>query len=281
MSPGLQIRRITIAVDASPASRGTLEATADLAARLGAELLGIFVEDLDLLHAAALPFSAEVDAFSAALRPVGRVEAERRLRRQAARARAILEEIAGRSQVPWTFQVLRGRVAAELLAQAAEADLMILSRGRHRRRLGSTARELLARSGEGRILLLPAERRPGGPVAVLYDGSPAAAHALEAAARLCVTLGEDGGEGLRVLMPAGETAEAELREQAAAVLGETGVPARFETLRWEAGRRLRDLERVLSARPGGLVVLPTGSWLAAEELPDFLGRLDRGVLLVR
>ena len=48
-------RRI-LAIDASDTSLDALAAAASLAARLGSELAGLFVEDEDLLRLAALPF---------------------------------------------------------------------------------------------------------------------------------------------------------------------------------------------------------------------------------
>ncbi len=54
------IRRILVALDASGASLAALDAAARLAATLEAELLGLFVEDEDLLRLAGLPCAREV-----------------------------------------------------------------------------------------------------------------------------------------------------------------------------------------------------------------------------
>ena len=56
----LVIRRILVALDASRHSLAALEAAAELAARLKAELVGLFVEDIDLLRLAGLPFAREI-----------------------------------------------------------------------------------------------------------------------------------------------------------------------------------------------------------------------------
>ena len=47
----LSIRRILVALDASPASLSAMQNAVELAARLGAELIGLFVEDINLLRA--------------------------------------------------------------------------------------------------------------------------------------------------------------------------------------------------------------------------------------
>ena len=50
---------------------------------------------------------------------------ERSLRALAKEARQALESVAGRAQVQWSFRVVRGAPAAELLAAAEESDLVI------------------------------------------------------------------------------------------------------------------------------------------------------------
>ena len=56
----MTLRRIVVGLDAGPRDRAALEAAAQLAARMQAELVGLFVEDIDLLHLAGLPFAREV-----------------------------------------------------------------------------------------------------------------------------------------------------------------------------------------------------------------------------
>ena len=64
------IRRILVAVDASTHSLAALEAASVLAEVLNAELVGIFVEDINLLRLAGLPFAREVRYQSALDRPL-------------------------------------------------------------------------------------------------------------------------------------------------------------------------------------------------------------------
>ncbi|MBK7177644.1 MAG: universal stress protein [Chloroflexi bacterium] len=56
----MKIQRILVALDASPHSLAALEAAIDLAERLDAELQGLFVEDINLLRLAQLPFAREL-----------------------------------------------------------------------------------------------------------------------------------------------------------------------------------------------------------------------------
>ena len=54
------IRRVVVALDASPCSRIVLRGAARISAALGAEVEGLFVEDIRLLTLAELPIAAEV-----------------------------------------------------------------------------------------------------------------------------------------------------------------------------------------------------------------------------
>ena len=60
----LSIRRIMVALDASPRNVEMIEIAAKLAARMGSELIGLFVEDINLLRMADLPFASEIGLFS-------------------------------------------------------------------------------------------------------------------------------------------------------------------------------------------------------------------------
>lgn len=125
--------RIVVALDARTRP-GDLEAAAALAGGVGAELLGLFVEDLDLLHFAALPFAHEIGTASAARRPLDRTALERTLQAQAAQAERELAAAARRSAASWAFRIARGRAAEELIGaalalNAPDGDLQLLLLG--------------------------------------------------------------------------------------------------------------------------------------------------------
>ncbi|MBI3043819.1 MAG: hypothetical protein HYY78_13455 [Betaproteobacteria bacterium] len=123
----MKIRRVIVGLDPALQRRAVLEAAAELAGRMEAELVGLFVEDQDLLHFAGLPFAREVGFTSATRRALDVESMERSLRALAKEAQATLAAIAGRTPVQWSFRVTRGALAAELLAAAEEADLVIAS----------------------------------------------------------------------------------------------------------------------------------------------------------
>lgn len=216
----MPIRRIVVAIDASPSSVTALEAAAELAAILEAEVLGLFVEDVNVLRWSSLPFAREMGAVSATRRRLTSADVERHLRVQAGRARQALATVQARSGVRTSFQVARGMVSEELLRILTAEDMLSLGvRGFGQSRLlGSTARAVAA-GARGRILLMPHGMRLAGPVAVLFEGSISGVEALDTALVIA------GGRHAHVLVycvAESEKAAEQLARQAANHLGPQG-----------------------------------------------------------
>jgi nucleotide-binding universal stress UspA family protein len=248
-----EIRRILVALDASAGSLAALEGAATLAARWHADLLGIFIEDEDLLRLAALPFAEEVEVLFARTRPLRAEEMEQRLRAQAQRAEEALSLAAERHRLRWEFRVVRGAVTHELLAAIEDVDLAALGGigGRTVRsgRLGGTALQTILRA-ERPVLLLA----PGGairePIAVLYNDRPSARRALALAARLAQ---KDGGALLVLIDAADPKAHAELARAAQAQLETLAVEAHVRSV---GDRRPEALAAVVRRERIGTVILP-------------------------
>jgi len=75
---GPPIRRVVVILDSGRGSHALLDEAVAMAAREGAELVGLFVEDTDWLRAASLPFGGEVSRASGRLRSIDSEAAERR-----------------------------------------------------------------------------------------------------------------------------------------------------------------------------------------------------------
>jgi nucleotide-binding universal stress UspA family protein len=275
----LMIRRILVALDASPPSLAALEAAVELAGRFRAELLGLFVEDVNLLRLAELPFAQEIGFFSATRRKLDTQRIERQFRGQAARIRRVLELIAERMQVNWSFRVARGVIASVLLTAASEVDLIILGRGgwslTQRRQLGSTARAILSET-PCLALILQQGTYLELPMLVVYDGSPLAQKALATAAAL---VQGEGGD-LTVLVLADDLDMAHrLQRQAAEWLQGRGVNVRYRPLTKLSVPRLA---HILQTEERGTLVLPARSALLQDEvLLALLDEIEMPVLLVR
>lgn len=273
----LTIQRILVALDASPHSLSALEAAVELAASFRAELLGLFVEDINLLRLAELPFAQEVGRFSGTLRRLDTRHVERQLHAQAVRARQALTRIAERAQVQWSFHVARGQIASELLTAASDVDLVILGKAgwSGQRRLGSTARSVLSQA-PGPALILQQGVRLGLPVVVLYDGSRMAQRALAAATQL--VRGSEGYLTL-LLLADGPDAAQSLQMEAADWLQERGLKARY---RWLSKADAARLCRVVQVEGGGVLVLHRDMpLLRGEALMALLNEIGCPVLLVR
>lgn len=278
--PERPLRRILIALDASPHSEAALNEAVQLAAHFEAELRGLFVEDINLLRSADLPMAREVQSFVLPARTMNRGRIRRQLRRQAERAEQLLQAATRRAEVKSSFEVVRGRVTRTLLEAAADADLIALgktSSGRSsRRKLGSTARSVL-RQAPRSVLVLREAARPDQSVLVYYDGTDTAESALQLAVAL-VRMGRP--RPLVVLLPADDADEIQRLRDAVTERYSHTVPSLHvrPLTNVEAAR----LATVAHAKEYGLVVLPAGAPpLEDANLQELLYDLDRPMLVVR
>ena len=270
------IRRILIALDASPASQAALDLAADLAVRYQAELIGIYVEDINLLRSADIPFTEEVGTYSASSRQIDSSHIERELKAHARRVEQLLSSIAQKANLRWSFRSSRGQIPTELMAAASDSDLIILGKTgwSGRKHIGSTAREVAVQSPIHSLILMH-KVRPGTPVMVLYDGSTASKNALAAArtiikpeSTLTVLINAESQE-------AAEQLEVEVQDS----LQNDELKIKF---RWVADIRGDRISQLALISNCDVVVLPAqGEQFDPETLVAMLDRADCAVLLVR
>jgi nucleotide-binding universal stress UspA family protein len=265
------IRRILLALDASPESLGALHAAAELAAKMEAELHGLFIEDTKLLELAGAPFAREILYATAQEAPLERSSMERKLKARAEEARAALARAARDASLEWSFRSVRGQLLEELLAMAEEMDLLAL--GRRGWSLSAPARagrEFLSVLTRTRPALLLSERGTlfSRPVLAGYDHSDAARRALDVAAGLA----EAGSRCLVVLL---FTKQAEVAEnwksEIRSLLATRALKLRFR--RVVPGDATSLLRAIQSEHAGALVMADEGSQLS----PDFIEKLLREV----
>ncbi|CAN5513592.1 hypothetical protein BH10CHL1_BH10CHL1_29670 [soil metagenome] len=281
--PELPIRKIVVALDASSSSRALLEAAAELAARFHTELVGLFVEDAQLVDLAGSPFFREISRFSASAHQLSSAQLERQLRGQASQMQRVLTEITGRRQVPSTLRIVRGQVVNELLRAAAETDLIILGRVGQSfvrqqsapKRLGSTTRVFLTQA-PCLTLVWQQETRLGLPMVVVYDNSAAAQRALSLAARLV-----QEREGRLTVILLDNTLEAiqQAEQQVRAWLQTRGLTAHFHKL---TNTNVARLAQIVMQERARIMVLPgTNAALQGEALLALLDELRTSVLIVQ
>lgn len=265
------VRRILVALDASRASEDALSAAAALAERLGAELTGLFVEDVNLLRLAGLPFVRQIRLSAGAWQPLEPGVLEEQLRAMAARAREALAQAAGLHRITWSFRVARGGVSMEVLAAAGKADLLVLGVAGHRLTGGPGETALTAASRAPiSVLVLSRGAKMGRPLLVVQDGSPGAERALAVAHHLEEAMGE-----MTVLVAAptreeADTAAAGLRER----LGRRDL-----RVVWIGGAGLSEV--LESALPGALLVVGAESAVLEGDAERLLAQARCPVLLAR
>ncbi|MBP7711273.1 MAG: universal stress protein [Gammaproteobacteria bacterium] len=264
------LERILVALDASASGRAALAAAAALAAELQAELLGLFVEDANLLRLASLPLGARSAWGPAAAETRDEETMARALRAEAARLRDLLAREAERLHLRWSFRVARGAVARELVEAAERVDLVVMgSAGGNPAiggSLGSTARAVAQLSPSSVAFLRPGAV-PGRPVAVLCDGSGAALRALAVAGRLA----REDGRNLVALVPSRAQGRApSLTSEVEARLRAQGLEAKVHEVPSESPGALAAEVR---AAGGHLLVLPAGHPLC--EATAFAALLER------
>lgn len=274
-----EIQRILVALDASRSSLSALRNAVELAERLGAELIGLFVEDINLFRLAQLPLAWEMSIFSPAVRRLESMELERQLRVQAERMRAILQHACEERSIAWDFQVTRGPVAAELLTAGMNADLMILGKigGSFpgTRRTGTITRMLVARR-PGMTLIFQEDSFFTLPVILLYDGTEAAEKAVDAACNL--TKVHDGR--LTVLISAGSREAA--RQMEITVMEHLKIYQLGADFRLMVDRSLDGVARRIRMEGSGPLVIPCDPNISREDqLGTLIDEVSNPVLLVR
>lgn len=245
-APGPMTRRILVALDAAERSTMALEAAARLAAGLKAELVGLFIEDTELLEAAALPVTRIIPSQAWTAGALDPDMMQRAWRIWSAESRKTLEAAAARWHVRCSFQVTRGAFAEQLLAQTDEHDILTFQTNR---RMSRTRGDLAARhvAAQARCSVLLMERRAFAdkPVMVICEGG-----------RQMLTVGRTIADiynlGLVVL-----------------ALGQSGGAAKASAA--EARRFLKDEPRLAAVE-----ALPDA---AAAGVGDLLRRYDPGVVI--
>jgi nucleotide-binding universal stress UspA family protein len=237
--------RIVVACDTTPLGCAAIDAAAALAATLDAEMVGLFVEDVDLIRMAALPFTREFGLESGTPRALDPPDIERALRLQAQQTRHAVQVRAASRSVRWAFEVARGQVVRTVLEFARESDLIVFGRPVPGAVPGPW-------SGLSRSTASPVRSGAGGApaAAVIFDGSACAWRALEAAQ----ALSRAAGMPLVLGVVAGDAEEYErLRKEARAWLAQHGVAARFLRL---ASRDAAEVARLVRQEPAGVLLWP-------------------------
>lgn len=269
------IRRILAAVDATPTSSAVLETAALLAREFNAELDGIFVEDINLLRLAGLPFARELTWSTALELHLDSPRMERALRGHAAHARQAIVNITTQFKLHASLQIVRGQVAQELLRAAQNVDLFILGKGRGTRgaHIGAIARQV-TQQADCSVLLVAWDARLFKSVMTVFSGNDRSARELNAAAQLARAVHKT----LLVLIPASTTSDYQrLRDQARQALGRGPLLVSYQAV---ATMAACFKQQIIRDEGVGIVVM-SGAATAASLMEAQLAKLECSALLVR
>lgn len=258
---------IVVSLDASESGCLALETATRLAAILGAELEGVFIEDSNLIRLAGLPFLREVRPCSLAEETINTQRMQRELRTLARHAERMLEQAAREMSIPWSFQIWRGHAEAASLTQTFAADIISLGRvsSLTTSRMWATPRTRARQSSETVTA-----------ISVLFSGSEQAARALTTAC----CLAKDPGGRLTVLLPGNQTEGIPgIKQEARTILESHEQASRFVQL---PGTGMQSLVQATAASGAGVLIAEAGHPLLQQTgLDRFLEALSCAVLLVR
>ncbi len=275
----LDIERILVALDASPHSVSALQAALKLAEQLQADLCGLFIEDANIRKLADLPFAQEIGLFSVTRRRLNIQELSSQLSAKAGEMRRFFEITTEQASVRCTYREARGRVEMEVLAAAADADVVILGKGAWSPvdigEVGPAVRRVISDLGIS-ALVLQAGASLQPPVLSVYDGSEIARKGLQVAAALS---GRDN-EHLTVLILADDAREGRNYQQRAEELfGDSPLQISYLLLTASSIAQLGDL---VEQGRYGLVVIPAQSDEFDQEMVmGILDDVDIPVLLIK
>ena len=270
------IRRILAAVDASPNSLNILKTAAILASGLRAELSGIFVEDINLLRLAGLPFARELAWSSSTELHLDYQRMERVLRGRAAHAQQAVVTITTQLKLHSSLQIVRGHVVQELLRAAAGTDLLILGKAGASpgKRLGNVAQRMALEAPCSVLLLADMGKRRHGPVMMAFSGQASEENALSAAAQMARL------EQRNLLVAISAPTEVDyrrLQNRVRHLLGAESLPVSYQAIK---SPDIRFYQRLVEQEGVALMVI-AGAGEEMAGLKDKLAALDCSLLLVR
>jgi nucleotide-binding universal stress UspA family protein len=251
-------RRVLIALDSSIDSLRALDEAAEMAARINAELVGIFVEDTNLLNLASLPCASEVGSATGFSRSLNASVVGRTLKSIAERARLAMAQAAEQRQVRWSFTTSRGTLLGQLIDASNPEGTVLAGSSRGGWRVASKpARSVL-------LLHMGPCTQPEGTAVILIDAGFAALRNLPTALALA---DQSCTKRTLVVILSDSLIEARRqRERVAGVLESEDVPSEIRTLAPLDAEALRSfLENVVCGALvlGGAGVFPGSTDFAA------------------
>lgn len=200
------VKRILVPLDHSNHSIAALQAAIKLARHYEAELKGVYVEDINLLKLAEMPFHQEVGQYTAIIREISADGLSRGIFVQSRWVVQKFRRLINQTDINADFVVLRGDVSETIDLESQKCDLVVIGKsGKNimgKSRLGSTAKRMI-QYHQIPLLLVEEDNQIGSPMILLFDNSPTGKIGLETARdllepheTLLILLNKDDPEGL-------------------------------------------------------------------------------------
>ena len=275
----LFINRILVAIDTSTEQLRTLEAAADLAALMQAELHGLFVEHPALRQLEQLSSSRKIDLPQGFGAQIEKGSIQREVEAQTRRFEEILARASEQRHLEWSFRIVRGMLEEQLREAVGEGDLVVAeSAGRTIRsgmRMRPTTRRM-AELVEHPVLFLQHGPRPTQSIVAVYDGGPESEAVLDAA----LTFVGGPVSLLTVLLPAESREESDaLKEDVDARLSQENTPVHYRRISPDS---IEWVVNALNEVHGDILIQgESNASLKDEGLEELLERVHCPVLIVR
>jgi nucleotide-binding universal stress UspA family protein len=280
-------RRLLVALDAAEGAERLLDIAADMAVRMKADLLGLFIEDTELLGLGDNPLVRTVSPFAGVSGAIQRAVIEQSLRRQIYAARAAFEQATTARRLQATFEVRRGRLAA-MLTTMIETDIILVRRaapnvqhtpGSLRMRINAATRQIVS-SARRPVIVLDVRTHAAdsgfGRIVALYDGSAETKATLLAAADIA---DRRRGDDITIIPIAASESEADaLAAEAQDILAPLGHHPHI------GEHTQADLAALCTtcATQGGVLVLHADhALLQGEAMARVIETIDCSVMVVR
>jgi len=263
------VSRMLIALDAMQEKPGALETAVALAAHRQSELMMLFIEDMNLVNLAGLPFASEIDRTSVTERKLDSIQMTRTFRSQTQRLSRQLEQMTRQKNVPYSLRIVRGHYLQEALSAFEVMDVLFMCRtvGKYGKR--STEQKLSSLKSESHY------HATSNGVWLMYNDSPAIERAFAVASDIAAATQQN-----LVVMIHGDDDKVSQVKQQISKYSDRAIAINYFIISPE--QQEDTVIELLHSRLCRMLVLPISTEEAEQQNADrFLERLGIPVVVVR
>lgn len=182
-----EVRRILVGLTPASNAGRAIATAAILASAFEAKIVGLFVQQENMLDWAEFPFARVLDFDKPSPRAVSRQLMQQAVARTAAICKRTLSNHAAKAQLKWSFSAQQGDFSSKVEEMAGAGDYVVLPSETHDTGVHSVVHALRAMPAGVRGVVVAAlhhDSRPRGPIVAIDDGDETGARTVALAARL-------------------------------------------------------------------------------------------------